>query len=400
MDTGLFIAARYLFARKSHNVINVISAISASGMAIGTAALILILSVCNGFDAIIRQNLSDIDPDITVTRADGASFVPDSLLVSTVEEACGGRTVQKILEQNVIASYSGKQALASIKGVDASFESVTPLSGHLVSGDFKLHSGGMPQACVGAGLARQMGINPRFLEKLVLLYPGRGEAMPLLGAISSLGSVKVGVTGVFSINTSVDSRLILIPIETARELLGKSEGEVTQLAINMEGENPGPSIRKLESLLGKDGFRVLDRYRLNPSVYRMMKYEKFSVYIVLLFVVIVVAFNIFGSMSMLIIEKRQDMETLRAMGASDRLSGRIFMLEGWMISLLGLAVGLLSGTGLALIQQHFGIIKMPGAYSLNAYPALLLGSDVLWTGLGVALIGLIISYLAARSSRT
>lgn len=399
MDTGLFIAARYLFARKSHNVINVISAISAAGMAIGTAALILILSVCNGFDAIIEQNLSDLDPDITVIRRDGKCFIPDDSLTATIGELSGGCPVYRILEQNVLASYSGRQAIATVKGVDSSFENAAPIAGHVVAGSFELHKGGMPQACVGAGLARQLGVNPRFLEKIVLLYPGNSGSMPLLGPMSSLGSVKAGITGVFSINAAVDNRLILVPIETAMELLGKEAGEVSQLAVDMAGKDPRPAIRELHARLDGSEFQVLDRYELNPSVYRMMKYEKLSVYMILLFVVVIIAFNIFGSMSMLIMEKASDMSTLSAMGARESTIRKIFVLEGWMISLLGLLAGLCSGVLLSLLQQHFGIVRMPGIFSINAYPAVLQAADVIWTGIGVALTGLIISMLAAGSRK-
>ena len=400
MDTGLFIAARYLFARKSHNVINVISAISAAGMAIGTAALILILSVCNGFDAIIEKNMSDLDPDITIRSGDGGSFVPDRRTVEWLEGLPGTGHVYGVLAQNVLVSYSGKQALAQVRGVDGNFETESGIAGHMVSGEFVLHEGGMPQACVGAALASQMGMNPRFLEKIVLLYPGEDGSMPLLGPASSLRSIRVGLTGVFSIGSEADSRLVIIPVEDARRLLGKADGEVTELALELRSEKDARHLKKqISARLSGEGFTVLDRYELNPSLYRMMRYEKLSVYMILLFVVIIIAFNIFGSMSMLIIEKEQDMATLRAMGARDAMLGKIFVLEGWMISLLGLGAGLVAGTGLALAQQHLGIVKMPGAFSVNAYPAILEAGDVLWTCIGVAATGLLVSLLAARGRK-
>ena len=175
---------------------------------------------------------------------------------------------------------------------------------------------------------------------------------------------------------------------------------MTELALELRSEKDARHLKKqISARLSGEGFTVLDRYELNPSLYRMMRYEKLSVYMILLFVVIIIAFNIFGSMSMLIIEKEQDMATLRAMGARDAMLGKIFVLEGWMISLLGLVAGLVAGTGLALAQQHLGIVKMPGAFSVNAYPAILEAGDVLWTCIGVAATGLLVSLLAARGRK-
>lgn len=395
MNTAFYIARRYLFARKSHNVINVISAISAAGMAIGSAALILILSVYNGFDRIIENNLSDLDPDILITSADGGRFIPDGKLLAELEQDGRISGISPVLEENVLLAYDGQQGLALAKGVDSTYESLTPLTGHITAGEFKLHFGQVPQAAVGAALAHEMGINPRFLGKLNLYYPRPGAGNPLAGLAASLASASVVPSCLFSINTETDAETVIVPIEVMRQLLGE-ETAVTGIELRTVSRPDRKMLRDVQTAAG-DGFRVLDRQMQRPAIYKMMKYEKLAIYSILIFVVIIVAFNIFGSLSMLKIEKSGDMQTMRAMGARDRLVRRIFVFEGWLISMAGLLAGLLVGTAAALLQQHFGLLKMPSGFMISAYPCILEPWDVIITAAGVAATGFVISLLAAST---
>lgn len=393
MNTAFHIAWRYLFARKSHNVINLISAVSAAGMAIGAAALILILSVYNGFDRIIESNLSDLDPDILVTSADGRRFIPDAGLVERLESDGRISSVCRVLEENVLLVYGDKQGIALAKGVDSLYEQVSPLASHLTAGEFSLHFGDVPQAAVGVSLAHEMGISPSFLDKLALCYPRRGAGIPLAGLSSSLGSVSVKPSCLFSINSQTDAGTVIVPIETMRRLLDEPEA-VSGLELRTAAPAGRKLFRELESDLGPE-YRLLDRRMQRPAIYKMMSYEKLAIYSILIFVVMIVAFNIFGSLSMLKIEKSGDMQTLRAMGADRKFTRRIFVYEGWLVSLAGLAAGLLTGVGAALVQQHFGVVKMPRGFMISAYPCMLELGDVLLTAAGVALIGFLISLLAA-----
>lgn len=393
MNTAFHIAWRYLFARKSHNVINLISAVSATGMAIGAAALILILSVYNGFDRIIESNLSDLDPDILVTSAEGRRFIPDAGLVERLESDGRISSVCRVLEENVLLVYGDKQGIALAKGVDSLYEQVSPLASHLTAGEFSLHFGDVPQAAVGVSLAHEMGISPSFLDKLALCYPRRGAGIPLAGLSSSLGSVSVKPSCLFSINSQTDAGTVIVPIETMRRLLDEPEA-VSGLELRTAAPTGRKLFRELESDLGPE-YRLLDRRMQRPAIYKMMSYEKLAIYSILIFVVMIVAFNIFGSLSMLKIEKSGDMQTLRAMGADRKFTRRIFVYEGWLVSLAGLAAGLLTGVGAALVQQHFGVVKMPRGFMISAYPCVLEFGDVLLTAAGVALIGFLISMLAA-----
>lgn len=400
MNLPFFIARRYLFARKSHNVINIISAISAIGMAIGTAALIIILSIYNGFDSLIKSMLSNVEPDILITPAKRKVFIPQGDTYDWIYDQESVMNMCCILEENVFINYDGRQGIVTSKGVDDIYETESPLRDHLREGEFRLHRGDIPMASVGAGLAYNMAISPRFVSPIEIYYPSRTRNISLSNPAASLESVNVFPSSIFSINNDIDSRYIIIPIETMRELLEYSGNEVSGVEIRLVPGTGQKELKRLRTeisgMLGED-FRVSDRFQQNESLYRMMRYEKLSIYMILIFIIIVIAFNIFGSLSMLIIEKRGDIQTLRSMGAQDSLLKRIFVLEGWLISLLGLAAGLVLGIALSLVQQHFGIIKMPGNFIVQAYPVIISWTDIIATAAGVAIIGYLIALLPVAS---
>ena len=399
MKLAPFIAKRYLFAKKSHNVINIISAISAIGMAIGTAALIIIMSVYNGFDSLIRSMLSNVEPDLMITPATGKVFVPEGETYDWIYDQPSVKNMCGVLQEQVFINYDGQQGLAKAKGVDWIYEDETPLKDHIRDGEFKLHRGDVPLASVGAGLAYSMGINPRFVSPIEIYFPSRTRRLSMANPISSIESIKVWPSSIFSVNNEVDAELMILPIEKMRELL-EYDDEVSAVEIRLAEGTDGKELKRLQkeisTMLGPD-FKVKDRFQQNESLYKMMRYEKAAIYMILIFIIIIIAFNIFGSLSMLIIEKRGDIETLRSLGAQDRLIRRIFVLEGWMISLTGLAAGLVVGTGFALLQQHFGFIKMPGQFIVQAYPVILSWTDILLTVIGVAAIGYIIALLPVAS---
>ena len=395
MNLAQFIAGRYLFAKKSHNVINIISAISAIGMAVGTAALIIILSVYNGFDSLIRSMMSNVEPDLLITPATGKTFVPDDSTFDWIYDQPSVKNMCCVLEEQVFISYDGKQSLARAKGVDWVYEEESPLKDHMRDGEFKLHRGDVPLAAVGAGLAYELGISPRFLSPVEIYFPTRTGRISLANPAASIESVRVYPSGLFSVNNDVDAELLIVPIEKMQELL-EYEDEVSAVEIRLTEDSPKDALKRLQNEIGArlgPGFRVKDRFQQNESLYKMMKYEKAAIFMILIFVIIIIAFNIFGSLTMLIIEKEEDIRTLRSMGAQESLIRKIFVLEGWFISLAGLAGGLVIGVGFAALQQALGIIKMPGHFVVQAYPIILSWSDILLTAVGVAVIGYLIALL-------
>ena len=398
MHLPLFIARRYLFAKKSHNVINIISAISAVGMAIGTAALIIILSIYNGFDELVKSTLSNVEPDILITPAKGKVFIPNGETFDRIRQNPLIDEYDLILQESVFVDYDGHQGIAKAKGVDSAFEAESPLAEHITNGEFSLHKGQLPQMVVGAGLAYKMGMNPAFLASAELYFPIRDRNFSLANPAASIETVRMRPSGIFSVNQQIDDDLMIVPIEEMRKLLGYEEevsGVEIRLAEGSTAKDIRSAIKHIQKELGPE-FKVLDRFRQNPSLYKMMRYEKAAIFLILIFVIIIIALNIFGSITMLIIEKKDDIETYRSLGATDQMLRRTFTLEGWLISLIGLAAGLVVGIGFSLAQQHFGFIKMPGSFLVNAYPVILQWQDVLATIAGVALIGYIIALLPVR----
>ena len=401
MRLAPFIAKRYLFARKSHNVINIISAISAIGMAIGTAALIIILSVYNGFDSLVRSLMSNVEPDLMITPATGKTFVPEGKTYDWIYEQPAVKNMCCVLQEQVFINYDGKQSLAKAKGVDWIYEEESPIHNHIKEGEFKLHKGDIPMAAVGAGLAHEMGIRTHFLSPIEIYYPSRTRRISMANPAASIESINIWPSCLFSVNSDIDHDLIILPIEQMRELL-EYKDEVSAVEIRtMDGTSAKDQQKLQEEIAARLGpeFKVRNRFQQNESLYKMMKYEKMAIYMILIFVIIIIAFNIFGSLTMLMIEKREDIMTLRSMGAGESLIRRIFILEGWMISLSGLAAGMISGIGFSLLQQHFGFIKMPGHFVVQAYPIILSWSDILITAAGVALIGYLIALIPTASLR-
>ena len=279
--------------------------------------------------------------------------------------------------------------------MDWIYEEETPVRNHLIEGEFTLHRGDIPLAAVGGALAYELGLSPRFLAPIEIYYPARTRKLSAANPMASVEAIKVWPSCTFTVNNDIDAELIILPIEKMRELLEYTD-EVSAVEIRLTEGTDSKEAEKLQKeiaeKLGKD-YQVRNRFQQNESLYKMMKYEKAAIYMILIFVIIIIAFNIFGSLSMLIIEKSHDIQTLRALGAQEGLIRRIFVLEGWFISLTGLVAGLVVGVGFALLQQKFGFIKMPGHFTVQAYPIILSWIDILLTVIGVASIGYIIALL-------
>lgn len=387
-------AVRYLFSRKSHNVINMISGIGVAGMAIGTAALVIILSVFNGFNSLVGESLEASDPDFVVRPASGKFFTPDSSVFAPILEDSRVLRLSSVLEEQVFLSYEGRQSLARVKGIDEAAQEESPLKENIIDGSWIFHRGDRPAAVAGAALAHNIGLNPRFVTPFEIYYPSRKENISLANPQASLRKVKAQTGGVISVNAEVDAKLMLVPIEAMRELL-ELDTEVSSIEI-WAAPGSGDTLEKdLEAAMGPQ-LKVLNRFRQEESIYKMMRYEKLAIFLILIFVVIIIAFNIYSSLRMLIIEKEADMGTLRAMGAPDGMIRRIFLLEGWMVSLLGMVIGLVIGVGTVLVQQRFGIIGMPGNFVVDAYPVALKITDILWIALGVSAIGYLMALLPSR----
>ena len=300
-----------------------------------------------------------------------------------------------VVEENVFISYDGKQSLARAKGVDAVYEEESLLRKHIIDGTFTLHHGDVKQAVIGSGLAYKMGINPRFIPPIEIYYPDRKGNVSLARPDASVRSIRVRPEGLFSVNADMDNELIVLPIESMRELLDYEE-EVSGVEIRLTEGIGAKDVKALVKEFRKDfgdGYRVRDRYALNETLFKMMKYEKLAIFGILVFIVIIIAFNVYSSLTMLIIEKKEDIATLRSLGANDKMIRRTFVLEGWLISLVGMLVGLCLGILFVLLQSRLGFIRMPGNYLISAYPVILKWQDILLSAGVIAAIGYIIALI-------
>ena len=364
-------------------------------MAVGTAALIIILSVYNGFDSLIKSMMSNVEPDLLITPSTGKVFIPEGDTYDWIYDQPSVKNMCCVLQEQVFINYENQQGLALAKGVDWIYEEESPLRDHIRDGNFTLHRGDVPLAAVGAGLAYDMGINPRFRAPIEIYFPSRTGRISIANPTASLQDINVWPSCIFSVNSDVDSRLMILPIEKMRELLDYTD-EVSAIEIRVVEGTDSKELARLQKEISErlgSGYKVKDRFQQNESLYKMMKYEKAAIYMILIFVIIIIAFNIFGSLSMLIIEKKDDIQTLRSLGAQESIIKRIFVLEGWMISLVGMTAGLIIGIGFSFLQQHFGFIKMPGAFIVQAYPIILSVWDIILTVAGVSVIGYLIALL-------
>ena len=379
-------------------MINVISAICSIGMGVGTAALILILSVYNGFEGIIKDNLSDIDPDILLTGREGRRFTPSRDVFSLLEQDDAVGSFCCVLEDNIFFTYADRQGIAKARGVDYGYEEQSGIRNRTVEGEFSLYEGDIPQASIGATLAYNNGIHVKFLDPLDLYYPDSSGNISMINPEASLNHSRIWPGSLISVTSTIDAGTMIVPLATMQELTGNYE-ELSGIEIRLK-DGSESSVRKfIKSSPLNEEFVLKDRFAQNPSLFRMMEFEKLAILMILLFVVVIVAFNVFGSLSMLIMEKREDCGTLRAMGADERMIRRIFVLEGWMVTLVGMFIGMVAGAGLAILQQHTGIVKMPGSYSVSAYPVVLNWIDVLVSCAAVAVIGLLIALPASSARR-
>jgi len=399
MDISGFIARRYLFAKKSHNVINIISMISAAGIAIGCGALIIILSIYNGFDNIVRSLCNTYTPDLIVTPAQGKTFGADSAFYAQFDKS-GISAVSGVLEENVYLKYEEQQCVAVAKGVDSIYQEVTELNQHMVQGRFELRYGSLDEAVIGRTLALELGLQATFLTPLEIYFPSRTEEISLLDPTASLNYMKVFPSGVVSLEQEFDKKYVFVPL-SALQTLAEKEGEVSAVEVFVDstlldrhGIIKQSFQDEMSTTLGPD-FLLKNRRQQNDTVYKLLAYEKIAIYAILLFVMMIISCNIFGSLSMLIIEKQGDVRILQAMGAPEALTKKIFVKEGWLISLFGIVIGVAVGLAVCFLQQKFGIVKMPGNFIIDAYPVEVRLSDVAITVAAVGLIG----YLTARLVR-
>lgn len=393
MNLSFYIAKRYLLGKKSQNAINIISGISVLGVATGTMALVIVLSVFNGFDQVVKSLFNSFDPDIKISAVEGKTFVPGESVTDAIIALPGVTAVSEVMEENVLLLYGEKQHIATIKGVDDSFEEVSGLDSMIYDGEMKLKDRNRPYAVVGRGIAYSLRIGLSFVDPIFVYTIDRKAQINMSQPEESIRRDFIYPSGIFSIEQDFDSRYIIVPIEFVRELLSY-EKEVSFLEVKLDQRFPEERVREeIIAIMGGD-FNVKNRQQQNELFYRVMKSEKWAIFLILTFILIIASFNIIGSLSMLIIDKKNDIVTLRNLGSTNRLIERIFLVEGWLISVIGSVIGLIMGTIISWTQQQFGLIKLSGSgtFVIDAYPVQIVIVDICLIWVTVLLIG----WIAAR----
>ena len=402
MNVPFYIAKRYLFSKKSHNAINVISTVSVCGVAVATMALVCALSVLNGFVSLVSSMLSNFDPELKIVPAHGKVFDPNEPAIQQVKALPEVALWCEVLQDNAQVRYRDRQLTAVVKGVDESFGQLTRIDSILIDsrdGKFVLADEVVNYATLGVGTAFALGVRPNYADPLEIYAPKRDEKVNMANPVASLNLEYAFVGGVYATNQQMyDENFLLIPLSMARSLF-RYEKEVSAVELALRpGANLNSVKSQIKSLLGEN-FWVKDRYEQQEASFKMMQGEKWMIFLILCFILVLALFNVIGSLSMLMIEKKEDVRTLRNLGADDRLIRRIFLFEGWMISGLGALVGIGIGLALCLVQQEFGILKLgeaAGSFVIDAYPVRVEAGDIVLVFLTVLIIGFLAAWYPVR----
>jgi lipoprotein-releasing system permease protein len=401
MNFPFYIARRYLFSKKSTNVINVISSISVIGVAVATMALIVTLSVFNGFSDLVATLFTAFDPQIEITPRKGKTAPSDDPILTEIRQLPEVMVATECVEDMALLVYHGRQAMVTIKGVDDNFDQLTHIREILYgNGDFELHAADMHYGILGIRLAEQLGTGYRFEEPIQVFAPRREGQLDLSDPTDGFVQDELYSPGVlFSVmQAKYDKNYVLTSIGMARRLFDQ-QGMVSSLAIRLKPNSDFESVKsKIEKLAG-ESYYVKDRYEQQDETFRIMKIEKLIAYIFLTFILMVACFNIIGSLSMLIIDKKDDVVTLRNLGANERQITQIFLFEGRMISALGAVIGIAVGLLLCWLQQTFGIVglgRSAGSFIVDAYPVSVHPFDVVLVFATVLVVGFLSVWYPVR----
>lgn len=401
MNVPFYIARRYLFSKKSHHAINIISGISVCGVALATLALVCTLAVITGFQDMVVSFFTAFDPEIKITAARGKTFAEDDPRILQLQKLPGIEVFCRTLEDNAMVQYKDRQTMAVIKGVEDNFESLNRIDSILYGqGEFILHDSVVDYGVMGAELISILGTGIRFVDPLLVYAPKKGEKVNMANPAASFNQEYLFSSGlIFIVNQQkYDGSYILTSLDFARRLFG-TENQVSAIELKL---TPATDIarfkRQAHEVLGGD-FVVNDRYQQQADIFKIMEIEKFISYLFLTFILMIACFNVIGSLSMLIIDKKEDVLTLRNLGAGDKLIARIFLFEGWMISFFGAIAGIALGLLLCFIQQRFGVIKLgsaSGSFVVDAYPVSVHVLDVMEVFITVIAVGFLSVWYPVR----
>lgn len=389
-NPAAYIAFRYLRSPKSHSVINMISWVALVALTVPTAALMVILSLHNGLSDTIEKLYNSFDSELRITARDGKYFDPKTIQINSIE---GVAAVSYTIEDNVLLRKGEREFLATVKGVDSSYRHVVPIENLISHGTYQPMLGELPQAIVGQGIAYNLGINPSLIQHIDIysILPDRGASVFQTEIFNQRSITPVGV---YALDEQTDSKYIIVPLAFAQDLLGFS-GMVSSAEILLD---KGADVEAIKSQVPAE-FNAQSRYEQKESLYKAINQEKWIIYLLLMMVLVIASLSLAGSIVVLIADKRQQIETLRNMGATTKLVRSIFRIQGFAIVVIGSVVGVVIGTIFSLLQQHYGFISMAGSSMiLDAYPVRVVLLDIVVILGGVWLVGWLISTIAVRTA--
>ena len=395
----LYIARRYLISKKSHNIINFISGISVLGVTVGTLALAIVLSVFNGFEDLVLSLINSFNPDLKIEAVTGKVIHMDDFPEEKLKEIRGVKSIIPVIEEKALVKYGDKQHIVTMKGVGEGFEKISPVNDFIISGELKLKQGDQNFAVIGAGVAWYLSLYLGDFTPPILVYLPKRTRKSFSGPLAQVfNDANIPVSGVFAIQQEFDSQYVLVPIGLMKNLLEYSD-EVSSLEIALAVGSDTEKVQKqIIRILGED-FSVKNRFQQQELLYKVMKSEKWAIFFILVFILIIATFNVIGSLSMLILDKKKDIAVLWSLGADKKLIKRIFTIEGMLISVAGGILGLVLGGLLAWLQQQYGFIKLGGdggSYIIEAYPVKVKISDLVYILLTVLFIGFVTVWYPVR----
>lgn len=379
-------------------MINIITIVSVFGVMVGAMALVIVLSVFNGFEKLIMSLFNAFNPDLEISLKEGKTFSLDAIPLEEIENTPGVVMYSEVLDETGLLMYRQRQHIIKMRGVSASFRDISGIDTMLLEGSYLLEEGDVDFFLLGQGVAYMLGVNLNdFMNPLHLYIPRRGRTVSMHPS-QAFHATSNFASGVFGIQSEFDLEYVLVPIRLARSLL-QYRDEVSSLAIKLDpAANHNLVQQDLEQLLGP-AFVVKNRYQQQEFFYKIMRSEKWIIFLILTFILVIAAFNVIGSLTMLVIEKQRDVGVLRSMGASRQLIRRIFMIEGIMISLGGALAGILLGALIGWLQSSFGLITIQaeGTYIIDAYPVVMKSGDFVLVAVTVFCIGVLASVLPVRN---
>jgi len=393
-----YIAKRYLLSKKSHNIINIISGISVIGVMVGTMALIVVLSVFNGFEDLVESLYSSFDADIKITVKEGKAFSTELISREKIENIPGIISYSEVVEENALVRHRNEQNIVSLKGVSNDFLKNNPLDSMLVDGDMILKNQSNNYTIMGYLVAYNLGIRLYDPINPIMVFVPKRTKKALISLDQSFNTGSLMASAVFSVQQEIDSKYIIVPISFARNLLEYSDNEVTAVEIRLDKSVELEDVQEEVSEIVGEGFNVKNRFQQQVLLFKIMKSEKWAIFLILTFILIIAAFNTVGSLSMLILDKRKDISVLHSMGASKRQIKRIFHMEGLLVSFSGALLGLFLGFVLCGLQIQFGLVKLgdANAFIVPYYPVKLIFSDFLWIFFTVLIIGIFTAWFPVR----